>query len=92
MPRPPPPPEPKGLQSSRDVVRLLDQICAWYKVNEPSSPVPLLLLRARSWAGKDFRSLLLDISPGAEADLSKLFGAPEAPAEAAAEPSAAEAP
>lgn len=67
------------LQSSRDVVRLLDQICAWYARNEPSSPVPLLLKRARDWSGQDFRSLVLDISKAAEQDLNRLFGVPKAP-------------
>lgn len=48
-----------------DAVRLLDQIAAYYRVAEPSSPVPFLTDRARSMTERDFLSLLKDILPKA---------------------------
>jgi len=35
------------IQSREDVIRLLDQVSDWYSKYEPSSPVPLLLQRAK---------------------------------------------
>ena len=46
-----------------DAVRLLEQVGAYYRVAEPSSPVPFLTERARSLAERDFVSLLRDILP-----------------------------
>ena len=48
-----------------DAVRLLDQIAGYYRVAEPSSPVPFLTERARSMTERDFLSLLKDILPKA---------------------------
>lgn len=47
-----------------DAIRLLEQIAAYYRVAEPSSPVPFLTERARSLAERDFLSLLKDMLPG----------------------------
>lgn len=48
-----------------DVVRAIDQICAYYRNQEPSSPVPILLQRARRLVDKDFVALLQDLVPDA---------------------------
>ena len=48
-----------------DAVRLLEQIGAFYRVAEPSSPVPFFTERARSLMERDFLSLLKDILPKA---------------------------
>jgi type VI secretion system protein ImpA len=47
-----------------DAIRLLDQIGVYYRVAEPSSPVPFLTDRARSFAERDFLSLLKELLPG----------------------------
>jgi type VI secretion system protein ImpA len=46
-----------------DAVRLLDQIGAFYRAAEPSSPLPYLTDRARDLAGRDFLSLLKHVLP-----------------------------
>jgi type VI secretion system protein ImpA len=54
-----------SARTRADAVRLLDQIAAYYRVAEPSSPVPFLTDRARSMTERDFLSLLKDILPKA---------------------------
>lgn len=59
------------IASREDVVRMLDRITEYYNKNEPSSPVPLLLQRAKRLVSADFMAILKDIaSDGAkQADL-----------------------
>lgn len=55
---------PRGEIASRDdVVQMLGKICAYYEKYEPSSPVPLLLQRARRLVAKSFVELLEDLAP-----------------------------
>ncbi|MFO1156846.1 MAG: hypothetical protein U1E43_08825 [Rhodospirillales bacterium] len=65
---------PAEVASRDDVVRLLDRICAYYERYEPSSPVPLLLARARRWVFKDFIDVLRDIAPDAVAQAEAIRG------------------
>jgi len=51
------------VRSRGDATRLLDQIGSFYRVAEPSSPVPFLTDRARSYAERDFLSLLKEFLP-----------------------------
>lgn len=46
-----------------DVIRTLERLCAYYAVAEPSSPVPILLHRARSLVGMRFTDLVADLTP-----------------------------
>jgi type VI secretion system protein ImpA len=41
----------------------LDKIIAYYSQNEPSSPVPILLVRAKKLVGADFVSIMKDMAP-----------------------------
>lgn len=52
-----------AIRSRQDVVRVIDQICEFYRRTEPSSPVPLILLRARRMVNMDFVQLLMDLAP-----------------------------
>ena len=64
-----------GLVRSReDVVRLLDRICEYYRSREPSSPVPLLLERAKRLAYMDFLSIVQDLAPGGLAEVNTIRG------------------
>jgi type VI secretion system protein ImpA len=45
------------------VIGLLDRICQWYRTNEPSSPVPILLERAKQMVSRDFIELLMELAP-----------------------------
>ncbi len=56
-----------------DVVYLLDLICDYFKKHEPSSPVPLLLQRAKGLIDKDFIDILQDLTP-AGVEQAKLLG------------------
>ena len=62
-----------AIQSREDVIRMLDKICDFYKQNEPSHPLPLLLQRAKRLVRKDFMEILKDIAPDAlkQAELIK---------------------
>lgn len=51
------------IQSRDDVIRTLEKICEYYDRYEPSSPVPLLLKRAKRLASKDFLDIIRDLVP-----------------------------
>ena len=50
------------IASREDVVRAIDAICRYYARQEPSSPVPLLLKRARGLVDKDFLDIIKDLA------------------------------
>jgi type VI secretion system protein ImpA len=52
-----------GINSQIDVRNALDKIIAYYSQNEPSSPVPILLVRAKKLVGADFVSIMKDMAP-----------------------------
>jgi type VI secretion system protein ImpA len=58
-----PPPRRLEANTRADAIRLLDQIGAYYRAAEPSSPLPYLTDRARDLAGRDFLSLLKHVLP-----------------------------
>jgi len=62
------------IASRDDVIRMLDKICAYYKVREPSSPVPLLLNRAKGLVSKNFLDIIEDLSPDTVAQMRSLGG------------------
>lgn len=59
------------IRSREDVVRMLDRITEYYNRHEPSSPVPLLVQRAKRLVSADFMAIIKDVaSDGAQqADL-----------------------
>jgi type VI secretion system protein ImpA len=61
-------------QSREDIIRLLDQACDWYRRHEPSSPVPLLLERAKRLVSKNFIELVQDLSPGGLTEIQTIAG------------------
>jgi type VI secretion system protein ImpA len=64
----------KTINSRQDVVRMLDQICVFYDQNEPASPVPLLLRRAKQLVEKNFLEIIKDVAPESVAQIEKLVG------------------
>ena len=65
---------PMGMINNRqDVIRSLDQICTYYQQNEPGSPVPLLLKRARRLVEKDFFEIMQDLGLDSAAQIKTLF-------------------
>lgn len=51
------------IASRDDVIRSLDRLCHYYAMTEPSSPVPILLQRARKLVGMRFTDLVADLTP-----------------------------
>lgn len=51
------------IRSREDVIRTLDKICDYYDRFEPSSPLPMLLRRAKRLATKSFIDILEDLTP-----------------------------
>ncbi len=69
------PPKPTGaIQSRQDVLDALDRICAYYVSNEPSSPVPVLLIRARRLVTMSFVDIVRDLTPEALSQIEMLAG------------------
>jgi type VI secretion system protein ImpA len=71
------------ITSREDVIRALDKICTYYDRYEPSSPLPLLLKRAKRLATKSFLEILRDLTPDG-LDQAKSIGGVDAEEEAAA--------
>lgn len=54
-----------GIRSRQDAIRALDAVSEFFKANEPSSPIPLLLDRAKRLVSKNFLEVLADLAPDA---------------------------
>ena len=63
-----------AVESRDDVVRALDAVCAYYQRYEPSSPVPLLLDRAKRLVNMNFLALVEDLNPEALAEIYRIAG------------------
>jgi type VI secretion system protein ImpA len=53
------------ITSREDAIRMLDKVSEYFRRNEPSSPVPMLLQRAKGLISKDFMEILRDLTPDA---------------------------
>ena len=70
------PPAPPGeINSREDVAEAIDRICDYYNRCEPSSPVPLLLQRARRLAALSFMEILADLAPTGVDEARQMTGA-----------------
>jgi len=63
-----------GINSQSDVTRTIDLILDYYERNEPSSPVPLILARARRLVSADFMTIIKDIAASAEDEVRTIGG------------------
>jgi type VI secretion system protein ImpA len=54
-----------AIRSRQDAIRALDAVSEFFRANEPSSPVPLLIERAKRLVSKNFLEVLADIAPDA---------------------------
>ena len=64
------------INSQEDVIRVLDMACDYFKRHEPSSPVPLLLQRAKRLVAKDFMEILRDLTPAGVTQAEEISGVP----------------
>lgn len=62
------------IKNNEDVIRMLDKICDYYAKYEPSSPLPLLLQRAKRLVRKDFLEILKDIAPDGLTQAGRVTG------------------
>jgi type VI secretion system protein ImpA len=51
-----------AINTRDDVTRMIDKICEYYARQEPSSPVPILLQRARRLVAADFVTIMKDMA------------------------------
>jgi type VI secretion system protein ImpA len=65
---------PGEVRSHDDVLLALDRICQYYERAEPSSPVPLLLKRAKRLVSRNFVDILTDLSPDSMAQFKMIAG------------------
>jgi type VI secretion system protein ImpA len=54
-----------AIASRQDAIRALDAVADYFRQNEPSSPIPLIVDRAKRLVAKDFLEVLADIAPDA---------------------------
>lgn len=62
------------ITSRADVIRMLDKINKYYQQYEPSSPVPLLLERAKRLVPKNFFEIMEDLAPDGMTQLLVVSG------------------
>lgn len=72
---------PRAIESLQDVRSVLESVCRYYRDEHPSSPVPILLDRAKRLVGKNFRDIIEDVAPGALPEVDNLSGVDEESAE-----------
>jgi type VI secretion system protein ImpA len=63
-----------AIRSRQDATRALDAVAAFFRANEPSSPVPLLIERAKRLVGQDFLEVLAELAPEALASAKAASG------------------
>jgi len=64
-----------AVTTRADAVRLLDLVLDYYRRYEPSSPLPLLLERAKRLADKNFIDILRDLAPDSVTQAQLVTGA-----------------
>jgi type VI secretion system protein ImpA len=62
------------IRSRQDAIRALDAVAAYFRQQEPSSPVPLFIDRAKRLVAKDFLEVLADVVPDALAQARQASG------------------
>ncbi|RZI61238.1 MAG: type VI secretion system protein TssA, partial [Zymomonas sp.] len=62
-----------GIRNRDDVLKALDAIIEYYRQNEPTSPVPLALTRARDWVTADFLTVLADIAEDSLSEVKRVL-------------------
>jgi len=65
-----------AIGSRTDAVVAITRIIDWFELNEPSSPVPALLERARSMVNKSFLQIIDELGEGGIAEARKTREAP----------------
>ncbi len=64
----------EGINTRKDVISSIEDIEDYYHKNEPGSPIPLLLQRAKKLVNKDFIALMEELSPDSINQLEMIIG------------------
>ncbi|MEO1310548.1 MAG: type VI secretion system ImpA family N-terminal domain-containing protein [Pseudomonadota bacterium] len=67
--------QPGAIRSREDAGRELARIAAWFRENEPSSPVPLMIDRARRMINRPFLDIISDLGSDGLEDLRRAIEA-----------------
>jgi len=62
------------IQSREDAIRMLDKVIEYFNKYEPSSPIPLLLVRAKRLVSKSFMEIMQDLAPDGLAQAQLMGG------------------
>jgi len=62
------------IRGPDDVRRALQALCTYYRKQEPSSPIPILLERALSLISKDFYEIMKNLAPDSLAAVDQIRG------------------
>lgn len=65
------------IKSREDVVRVLEKVCSYYERYEPSSPIPLLVQRAKRLVSASFLDIVRDLAPDGMSQIENLKGKDE---------------
>jgi type VI secretion system protein ImpA len=68
-----------AVKSRQDAIRALDAVASYFRKNEPSSPVPLLVERAKRMVSMDFLEALAELAPDGLDQARKATGLREEP-------------
>lgn len=63
-----------GINSPADVSNALDRIMEYYQRREPSSPVPVIIGRAKRLVNADFMTIMQDMAPGGMSSVKMIGG------------------
>jgi type VI secretion system protein ImpA len=63
-----------SIRSRDDAARALEAVAAFFRKNEPSSPVPIVVERARRLIAKDFLEVLADMAPDGLDEAKRIGG------------------
>ena len=65
-----------GINSPADVSNALDRIMEYYQRREPSSPIPIILGRAKKLVNADFMTIVQDMAPDGLGSVRMIGGVP----------------
>ena len=65
------------VTTREDAIRMLDKICDYFNRHEPSSPVPILLRRAKRLVSKSFMEIVKDLAPDGLSQVERIRGSEE---------------
>ncbi|MHC4644362.1 MAG: type VI secretion system protein TssA [Planctomycetota bacterium] len=65
------------IRSPQEALLAIEKVCQYFDRHEPSSPVPLLLRRARRLVSKNFLEVIQDVCPDAISQIQMLGGVSE---------------